>query len=321
MIVDEFDSLDCEAVRNFISEGATENLHLDFKTVRDDQLSSRDDRKNLAKAISGFANSEGGIIVWGVDARPNSDGIDCAVGEKPIANLKRFVSKLSEYSSQASSPLVDGVTHNGILSGGGSGFAATYVPQSDAAPHMAKLGEDRYYKRNAGSFYRLEHFDLEDMFGRRPHPKLQLSIKILLGSDPPVHDMRQYWDARLLLQIQNIGHGAAIGPRLSLKIPIPWCVGAGGPSGMYGPKTLNKLPQSPADKWVRFQGSTSDAVLGQTSLDVLTLTSPIPASGGVPAPFMLEYELSSANSRFMSKSIEFSSSDLVQMLLDAKRTE
>ena len=41
---------------------------------------------------------------------------------------------------------------------------------------MAKLGEDRYYKRSGDSFYRMEHFDLEDMFGRRPKPLLTLEI-------------------------------------------------------------------------------------------------------------------------------------------------
>ena len=30
---------------------------------------------------------------------------------------------------------------------------------------MAKLGEDRYYKRSGDSFRKMEHFDLEDMFG------------------------------------------------------------------------------------------------------------------------------------------------------------
>jgi hypothetical protein len=45
---------------------------------------------------------------------------------------------------------------------------------------MAKLGEDRYYKRSGDSFYRMEHFDLEDMFGRRQKPQLA----IILDSRP-----------------------------------------------------------------------------------------------------------------------------------------
>ena len=40
---------------------------------------------------------------------------------------------------------------------------------------MAKLGENRYYKRSGDSFYQMEHFDLEDMFGRRRKPKLKMS--------------------------------------------------------------------------------------------------------------------------------------------------
>jgi hypothetical protein len=41
---------------------------------------------------------------------------------------------------------------------------------------MAKFGQDRYYKRSGDTFRRMEHFDLEDMFGRRPRPKLELQI-------------------------------------------------------------------------------------------------------------------------------------------------
>ena len=58
----------------------------------------------------------------------------------------------------------------------GVGFAATYVPESETTPHMAKLGENRYYKRNQASFLQLEHFDLQDIFGRRPRPNLNLAI-------------------------------------------------------------------------------------------------------------------------------------------------
>src|SRR5262249_33289270 len=131
----------------------------------------REDRKIFAQCISGFANSSGGIIVWGVDAR-QQDGVDYARERKEIEQLERFVSKLNEFTGQAVSPVADGIRHKAIETEGGRGFAATIVPESDSGPHMAKLGEDRYYKRSGTSFLRMEHFDLEDMFGRRPRPKL-----------------------------------------------------------------------------------------------------------------------------------------------------
>ncbi len=75
------DELDPVAIDGFIVEKQEEHLHLDFKTVRAADLSRRDDRQNLAIAITGFANANGGVIAWGVDARQSPEGVDCAVGK------------------------------------------------------------------------------------------------------------------------------------------------------------------------------------------------------------------------------------------------
>ena len=165
-----FERLGLEQIERYLQERAQEHLQLEFKALKNSFL-DRDDRKIFARCISGFANSSGGIIVWGVDARAQ-DGVDCACERKEIEQLEQFVSKLNEFTGQAVSPVADGIRHKAIETKGGRGFAATIVPESDSGPHMAKLGEDRYYKRSGTSFLKMEHFDLEDMFGRRPRPKL-----------------------------------------------------------------------------------------------------------------------------------------------------
>ncbi len=53
---------------------------------------------------------------------------------------------------------------------------------------MAKLGEDRYYKRNGQQFLKMEHFDLEDMFGRRQKPDLKINISKSRDINPPFHE-------------------------------------------------------------------------------------------------------------------------------------
>ena len=63
-----FESMDVARVEQFIKDKQEENIELDFKTVNSADLSDADDRKNLAKVISAFANSSGGLIVWGIDA-------------------------------------------------------------------------------------------------------------------------------------------------------------------------------------------------------------------------------------------------------------
>jgi hypothetical protein len=169
----DFDGLTAGTIRDFVSQGREEDLHLDFKTVAAPTLSP-DDRRNLAIALSGFANSDGGIIVWGVDARLNSQGVDCASALVEVPNVQLCLTKLNEFTGQCVSPLVDGVNHRAIETTGGAGFCASLIPASQSGPHMAKCREDRYYKRSGSVFYRLEHFDLEDLFGRRPKPALHL---------------------------------------------------------------------------------------------------------------------------------------------------
>jgi hypothetical protein len=66
-LTDQYAALDRTALQGFIGQQC-EHLLLDFKTVNSASF-NRDDRRSLACALSGFANSSGGLIVWGVDAR------------------------------------------------------------------------------------------------------------------------------------------------------------------------------------------------------------------------------------------------------------
>src|SRR5262245_5828730 len=64
-------------VQRMISAQIVEELFLDYKrssTALPGAKLSNDDKNNLAKAVAGFANSEGGVIVWGVDCRQTPQG-------------------------------------------------------------------------------------------------------------------------------------------------------------------------------------------------------------------------------------------------------
>lgn len=85
------------AIHEFIEDRKSEELFLDFKRSSDNgggRKLSDTDRNNLSKAISGFGNSEGGVIVWGIDCSNLADGSDVANAEFPIANPTRFCSWL-----------------------------------------------------------------------------------------------------------------------------------------------------------------------------------------------------------------------------------
>lgn len=76
-----------DAIDDFIVNLQTEELFLDFKqavsTGKNGTSLHKDDRKNLAKGISGFGNSEGGVIVWGVECSR-----DCDIGDVAKQKLR-----------------------------------------------------------------------------------------------------------------------------------------------------------------------------------------------------------------------------------------
>jgi Putative DNA-binding domain len=169
-----FDELTLRDLERYVADGQEEHLHLDFKTVRDPGMTSGDDKRNFACSVSGFANSAGGLIVWGVEARKNPAGVDCAVSLKQIPSPRTLLTRLNSLSGEATEPSVDGTLHRVVEADPDNGFVLTLVPESDRGPHMAKLGENRYYKRSGDSFYRMEHYDIADMFARRRQPVLEV---------------------------------------------------------------------------------------------------------------------------------------------------
>jgi hypothetical protein len=200
-----FASLTTTDIAAFVTEQRQEDLTLDFK-LAPKNLGDKDERKVLAKAISGFANSAGGLIVWGIDARKDADGIDCAQATVPIADPGLLMSRLIEYGAGATSAPAPGVLHR-LVEGPGGPFALTYVPESDSGPHMAKLGEDRYYQRSGASFRVMEHFAIANMFGRRRRPQL----KLYLTCESDYNSV--------LIELENVGRGAAKAPYLALVLP------------------------------------------------------------------------------------------------------
>jgi len=161
------------AVEEFIQTRKSEELFLDFKRSSDNgsgQRLSQGDRNNLAKAISGFANSAGGIIVWGVDCSPDENGADVARMKVPIESPERFVSWLNGAVSGCTIPPHSGVMNTAIPVGDGAkGFVVTYVPESNRAPHQV-VGKQQYYIRAGSDFVPTPHQVLAGLFGRRPQP-------------------------------------------------------------------------------------------------------------------------------------------------------
>lgn len=213
---DYFNSINLDEIDRFISEKQEENTTLEFKTVNHPDYNEQnrdDDKKNISKVLSGFANSNGGITIWGLKAQNNSEGQDVAKEKKPIKELTKFLNLLNRLEGQSVTPTVKGIVHQKIEIADDIGYIKTYVPSSESAPHMANYAGKYYYKRNGDSFYKCEHYDIIDMFSRKKSPKLKILIKVL--KKDLIHQVRYKY--KILVSIINEGKIIAKLPYLALN--------------------------------------------------------------------------------------------------------
>lgn len=142
-----------ELIQSLKNIQATESEILDFKLAKNNGIPLEfEDRVNLSKSISGFANSQGGVLVWGVYCNENDQKIDCVIDLKPIANLKAFASALTNATTQVVTPPVREIRHHLIFQDHESGYLVMLIPKSkDVIQSITKKGKG-FYERIGSSF-------------------------------------------------------------------------------------------------------------------------------------------------------------------------
>jgi hypothetical protein len=167
-------------IEAFVSESKAEDLYLDFKRKSNANIAALndDDKKNLSKAMSGFANSAGGIIVWGVIAERGGNDPelpDVAKSLAPIKNLDAFHSNLNDLLQLATKPTVAHARNVKVsVPSPMEGYVVTYVPEVENPPYRAEWSGRHYYKRAGSRFYEMEPFDIRDVVSRGRYPKIEI---------------------------------------------------------------------------------------------------------------------------------------------------
>jgi len=193
-LISYFHSINSESdLKRMITDRVKEDLYLEFKQKHDRRHAQLDDddKSNFSRALSGFANSDGGILIWGIETYKRDES---AMSLKPITDVDGFIRSLKSSLINFVQPFVDNVLIEKIPTDASDqiGFVKCLIPQSDKTPHRAMFAGREYYKRSTEGFYRLEHFDLEDMFGRRQRPLLVLHIDSgdFPGDDPEMKEVK-----------------------------------------------------------------------------------------------------------------------------------
>jgi hypothetical protein len=278
-------------LERMVAEAWGEDLHLDYKEAeRGSAPMSIGDRRNLAKAVSGFANSDGGVVCWGVSCRKAApDEPDVANDLKPIADIQLFYSDITRFSAELVSPAVSGVEHTVIPHERDMGFVVTFVPRSDGEPHMARAkGQHRFYYRAGESFRPMEAFQLADRYGRRPQPTLEFTYRL----DRHGSTTRDC-DLDVVVGIRNAGLGLAKFPALQLAENPSFKISTFGLDGNRKTGLPERVRTSAgASSMLRtFAGGSGDVIYPNSQLDITIVSLVVSRENGPPEEVSMRYAL------------------------------
>ncbi len=256
--------------------GKSEDLHLECKTW---SANDGESQKGLAKAICGFANADGGVIVIGLTTTTSADKFtpDVINGSAPVANIQLLKSRIESFIPEIVEPLVEGVTVASVpeSSGSTSGFVLVKVPPTDGTPCRSRKDWRMYQRINSGT-YGMEYFQIADMFGKRQRPKLSLYLEDLETCRPQPVGNPGFYEREFVIGIENTGRAIARFPAIRFKrVPgvNPTSYGIDG-NGRTG------LPQLPTEPdFMVFGGGAEYVVYPGTVLKVVKLTHRSKGSG------------------------------------------
>lgn len=179
----------------FLAKSVSEDLHLDYKSG---QL--KDPAQVVRQYVSGFANSEGGVLAIGVDDNCKIDGFKVPGGKNAISWATNTLTSLAGYLSPP--PRISSVAHaNGEV-------LLIAVDRAPSLVPVVERGEAVHYVRIGDSTVKVPPYLLTDLLlGRRQHPRVECELALFdfgaekAGSGWP----GMIWKVSFRLNVRNMG--------------------------------------------------------------------------------------------------------------------
>lgn len=171
------DNYTIEDLKALIDLGTEESTYLDYKAAGAlDKTDAK--KKEISKDVAAFANSDGGIIIYGMEEK----------GHKPIAfsyidgNVitKEWLEQVinTTISKRIQNIKIIPIRNNDKLT---ESIYVVKIPRSYDAPHMSK--DNCYYKRFNFQSVKMEEYEVRDLFNRHNAPNLVIDACELLLID------------------------------------------------------------------------------------------------------------------------------------------
>ena len=195
----------------------SEEAWLDFKSGRlpDPQL-----KEKWSKALGAMANTEGGVVVWGIyAAKDPTTKIDAAKEIQSVQDIGAFTTRLKELQRVLTDPPVPGVEIKSFVTSGNEGFVVCFIPPSSFKPHRSEAADRRFYVRIQDHSEEVSVTWLRRLFQPEIAPDFDLRVQVRTA---PIQ-FGSTKQTNFSVTIQNRGSGTAYDPILEVK-EIPDCL-------------------------------------------------------------------------------------------------
>lgn len=160
-------------INELIEAGESEGLHLECKSLQVPRL-TQEPKAHLAKAISGYSNTAGGIIIYGVSTTKHShSGLDILSQIEPIANCRAFEQQVKRAIPTLTTPTCLSFQTAHILENKKDkrGIVIAYVPESIGDPVQC-VKDNLFYLRTGDEFSVAPHEIIKKLFMANESPDL-----------------------------------------------------------------------------------------------------------------------------------------------------
>tara|TARA_R110001583_G_scaffold33438_4_gene112927 strand:+ start:19365 stop:20384 length:1020 start_codon:yes stop_codon:yes gene_type:complete len=163
-------------LENLIYNQVEENLNLDYKSA-DSLGKSVGKKKEISKDVSAFANSNGGMIIYGIKEFDETENRHLPEKIDPVNRLEFSKEWLEQVINSNISPRIEGILITSISLSENSNEVA-YIVQIQKCNTAHQASDLRYYKRFNFESVAMYDYEIKDIMNRNKTPKFELIMEV-----------------------------------------------------------------------------------------------------------------------------------------------